>query len=60
MASERQGSELVFYCDKCSEYIETEESEWSVAWGMARRDGWQALRVGAEYIHYCPSCTKKT
>jgi predicted RNA-binding Zn-ribbon protein involved in translation (DUF1610 family) len=53
---DRQNGNLVFECDQCGEALESETSDFSFAWNQAKRDGWRAKKIGAEWVHECPNC----
>jgi hypothetical protein len=53
---DRVDGELVFHCDECQEFFESNEGEFSVAWGNAKRDGWTVRKIGNDWHHTCQEC----
>lgn len=42
-------------CDSCDETIEGTAGEmWDDFWSGAKRLGWKAKKIGAEWVHGCP------
>ncbi|WP_160168922.1 hypothetical protein [Bradyrhizobium sp. Ai1a-2] len=45
----------VVECDSCDEIVQAEHGEdWNVFWSRAKREGWKATQVGADWVHGCP------
>lgn len=59
MSTERQGRDIVFYCDSYSEYVDTEEDDFMEALAVFDREGWDKTRLGDEGVHTYPSYQKK-
>lgn len=57
---DRQGGDLVFECDSCSEVMKSEQSDFSSAWNLAKREGWRAKKIGTEWVHECPQCNTRS
>lgn len=57
MSAEREGGEVVFCCDACSETLETGEDEFDRALTTLRREGWHCHRHAktSEWMHFCPA-----
>lgn len=53
---ERLNGYVLFECDACPEELDTEEDDFHAALAVFKRDGWRAEKVGAEWVHTCPSC----
>lgn len=57
---DRQGGDLVFECDSCSETLESETSDFNSAWNRAKREGWRARKIGTEWVHECSHCNTRS
>lgn len=53
-----QGGAIVFECDSCDEVLESGQADFNSAWNLAKREGWRARKIGTEWVHECPGCTK--
>lgn len=53
---DRQGGDIVFECDQCSNVLETEQADFNSAWNLAKRQGWHTKKIGTEWVHTCPNC----
>jgi len=55
--------ELTIYCDDkgCNESLEgfDLEGDFSEIVSKLRLKGWQSVKEGGEWLHYCPACVKK-
>ena len=58
MSIERQGREVVFHCDSCADFIETEETDFNDAFNTFRANNWKAVKIGTEWTHKCPVCVE--
>ena len=56
---DRQGGDVVFECDSCDEVLETEQADFNSAWNLAKREGWRARKIGADWCHECPHCNTR-
>jgi hypothetical protein len=56
---DRQHGTVVIGCDACDEVLDTEETDFAVAWPEARRVGWTARKMGNEWVHLCPGCKEE-
>lgn len=52
----RDHGDLIFECDTCGETLETHDDEWSIAWNMAKCDGWTSRKQGTGWQHHCGTC----
>lgn len=59
MAIQRDGGDVVFECDSCSEWALTETDEFDQALDNIKRNGWKVSKIGDEWIHTCPDCQSK-
>ena len=69
MSTERDGRDIIFYCDEHpvpgEEICETYEGPGFMdALGDAKQDGWEAytnpeIKSRGEWLHRCPDCAKK-
>ncbi len=50
---------VVFECDSCSEWLNTEQEEFVDAVAVMIRDGWSSRKVGKDWTHTCPDCLRK-
>ncbi len=55
---DRDGRFLVFHCDSCPDYYETDTSDFGEGWDAAKRDGWRAKKISDEWFHTCPECAE--
>lgn len=55
---DRQHGRLVWECDTCGDAtFEGEQGEeFNEAWRRAKADGWKAKKIGAAWVHSCPTC----
>jgi hypothetical protein len=54
---DRQKDRIVVECDSCDETRASEDGEtFTDFWNNAKRDGWKAKRIGADWLHACPQC----
>lgn len=52
--------DITFYCDRCSNYIETEETDFAFAIQKAREEDWRSVRTFAGgWDNLCPECKEK-
>lgn len=59
MASEVEGQQVTFFCDKCDEEFVTSGS-FRDAWESAKGDGWRTFKnADDEWEHRCPDCRGK-
>jgi len=56
MTTLRRGSAIIFRCDGCDEFLNTETDDFADANGVRNREGWIARKDGQAWQHYCPSC----
>jgi len=56
VTTHRNHQNLEFECDGCDELFESNESDFSLAWSMAKRDNWITRKIGSDWHHYCPNC----
>lgn len=47
-------------CDSCGQAESDENISWEFFWHTFKTLGWRAKRVGADWIHSCPACAKKS
>jgi hypothetical protein len=57
---DRQGGNIVFECDECGNALETEQADFSSAWNLAKRERWRTRKIGNDWVHKCPGCSKET
>ncbi len=51
---------IVFYCDGCPMYLDTEETEFGLANEVRKAMGWLSFKdKDDDWNHYCPECQKK-
>jgi len=50
------GGHIVFQCDSGGETFEAGTGDFNAAWQWARREGWQAKKIGDVWVHTCPGC----
>ena len=55
----REAGLIIFNCDKCSDFVETEERGFEEAKLKLDAEKWHAVRVGLNWEHICPSCWSK-
>jgi hypothetical protein len=55
---DRQGGFVVFECDGCDDVLNTQESEFNVAFQEFRAERWIAKKVGEDWLHLCPDCAR--
>ena len=53
---DRQKGRVVFECDSCEATTESDTGDFNEAWAAAKRDGWKARKIGADWVHACPDC----
>lgn len=54
---DREGGKLKFVCDECDDDFESEEGEtFYEAWNAAKDAGWQARKIGDDWVHICCVC----
>ena len=53
---EKAGSNFIANCDFCSNYIDTEETEWMSAIDKMKKLGWQVFKKMGEWFHKCDLC----
>ena len=53
---DRQGGQLVFECDSCTEVLETGTDEWIEAYEQFRFAGWKSEKIVSQWVHRCPKC----
>lgn len=53
---DRQGGEIIFECEGCSDTLETGERDFSEAKAVLDTEGWRARKLGSDWLHYCPGC----
>jgi hypothetical protein len=56
MSTTRNHGDLVFECDRCHDTLESNDSDFGIAWSMAKREGWTVKKVFNEWQHTCPNC----
>lgn len=57
MSTDRQHGKLIFACDSCEITEEFDrDMEFAAAWSQLKRDGWEAKKIGADWVHGCPTC----
>ncbi len=51
--------ELTVVCDRCSDFLDTTEIEFSEAWKEAKGCGWTRKFDPAteQWLNYCPDCS---
>lgn len=54
MSITRDGGDIVFHCEDCSEYFETETSDFRDAVDAVKGAGWLIIRT-SEWEHRCPA-----
>ena len=50
---DRQHGRMVIGCDACGRRSEGDSNEWIAAWLQAKREGWQARKIGKEWCQFC-------
>jgi Fe2+ or Zn2+ uptake regulation protein len=62
MSIERDGFDgpISFCCDNCGEVEETRCAEFSGALAKSQAHGWRAAKVGDEWEHTCPDCSRRS
>lgn len=43
-------------CDFCSEYFDTDETEFMSAVEKMKQEGWKVFKTGGEWQHKCGAC----
>lgn len=52
----REGDDVIFTCDFCSNYIDTSEDDFDIALSDMKGHGWVVFRQAGEWLHKCPAC----
>ena len=47
-------------CDVCGKTMETEQADFNVAINIMRRNGWNARKIGKDWLHGCDRCGSPT
>ena len=53
---DRQHGNIVFECDGCGDTLETGTRNFDEAKAQLDSEGWKVRKIGADWIHGCPSC----
>ena len=53
---DKQKGDFVFECDVCGKVLETDQADFGVAQTMMKRKGWQARKIGSDWVHGCDTC----
>lgn len=56
VALEKGTTDFVATCDFCSEFLETEETNFHDAVAEIKKHGWAVFKENGEWNHMCPSC----
>lgn len=57
---DRQGGNIVFECDTCSESVlDTGTGDFDSARNLMRREQWTVRKVGSDWLHFCSECKSK-
>lgn len=60
MSIHRDRGVLTFECDSCDELFEWHDvEEFGAAWNDAKHQGWRAKKIGTEWVHTCPDCSRR-
>ncbi len=52
---DRQQNLIIFICDSCDEFLETETDDFQEALSVLRSNNWTAKKAG-EWQHICDNC----
>lgn len=53
---DKQKGDFVFNCDVCGKTLETDQADFSVAINIMKRAGWNARKIGKDWVHGCDGC----
>lgn len=56
MSIERQDGRIVFFCDWCTNTLETGEADFQDALRVKKLEGWGSRKDGQEWIDVCEEC----
>lgn len=58
MAIDRQYGKVIFICDECGDYNETDKGNFQDALDVLKKDDWLTIKEDDEWLHICPKHTK--
>ncbi len=53
---DKQKGDWIFACDICGKTLETDQADFNTAINMMKREGWQARKIGKDWVHGCNGC----
>lgn len=56
MSLEKEGGTFIAQCDFCSNYIDTNETDFMSGIDVMKLKGWKVFKDGIEWQHKCDSC----
>jgi hypothetical protein len=61
MTRERVKGQSTFLCDgpKCNEFFEPDNVDFTEQVAMLREAGWTTDKIGSDWLHYCPGCSRR-
>jgi hypothetical protein len=56
MSIHRQKGNVIIECDRCETQFTLDSPDYELTWAAAKRDGWEAKKIGKDWVNGCPNC----
>jgi hypothetical protein len=53
---DKQHGDYIFECNICGSTLTTDQADFNVAITIMKRNGWNARKIGKDWVHGCDRC----